>query len=95
MRTAETSICESSQIEMDDQEKDNLKNFLRTCHLPKNKSLLQEKLIESKCYRRELIENAFDEYKELWNFYFVCPQLVSVLHSSSIDHFVWYMCADV
>lgn len=59
MRTAETSICESSRVGMNEQEKENVKNFLRTCHLPNNKRLLEEKLIESKTYRRELIEDAF------------------------------------
>lgn len=84
-RTAETSICESSQVEMNEQEKENVKNFLRTCHLPNNKRLLEEKLIESKTYRRELIEDAFDEYKEMWNFYFACPTFVSILFNVCVE----------
>lgn len=92
MRTAETSICESSQNEMTEQEKENVKNFLRTCHLPNNKRLLEEKLIDTKTYRRELIEDAFDEYKEVWNFYFACPPFVSISFDVYVDEPLPCMC---
>lgn len=72
-----TSILESSQVELIDQEKADVKNFFRTCHLPKDKDVLKAKMVESKEYRREMIHSSFGEYKEMWNFYFVCPELVS------------------
>lgn len=74
-----TSILETSNDELDDQDKADVNNFFRTCQLPKDKAILKSKLIETKEYRREMIANSFDEYKEMWNFYFVCPELVSLI----------------
>lgn len=76
-QTAEISICETSSIELNDQDKEDVKNFLKTCVLPRDKKALKAKLVEFKVYRNELITQSFDEYKEIWNFYFVCPDLVS------------------
>lgn len=76
--TAEVSFCESTPTEMTDEEKADLKLFFKTCRLPHNKDALKSKLMESKSYRIEMIANEFDDYKEIWNFYFVCPDLVCI-----------------
>lgn len=77
-QTVETSIlmCESI-IELSEEEKNDVKNFLKTCALPRDLEFIKSKLTETKVYRNELITQSFDEYKQIWNFYFVCPCLVS------------------
>lgn len=85
-QTAEISICENSFIELTDQEKLDVKNYLKTIALPGDKKALKAKLVEFKVYRNELITQSFDEYKEIWNFYFVCPDLViSVLSQTQMQ----------
>lgn len=76
-RRTENSIVNTSLIEMTEEQKDGVINFLKTCRLPAQKSELQTILSQYKNYRMDLIRNSFDEYKSVWNFYFICPDLVS------------------
>lgn len=76
-RRAEESIVNASMIEMTEEQKDCVINFMKTCRLPAQKSELKAILSQHKHYRMDLIRNSFDEYKSVWNFYFVCPDLVS------------------
>lgn len=76
-QTADVSFAQDSMFEMSDEEKENTRLFLKTCVLPRDKNDLKEKMLESKKYRNELITENFDEYKKIWDFYFVCPDLVS------------------
>lgn len=75
-QTAEISFCEFSVIELSDEEKKEACNFLKTCILPRDKELLKSKLVDLKSYRNELIVHSLTEYKSIWNFYFVCPDLI-------------------
>lgn len=74
-RTAETSICEEKS-DLTDDEKNDLNTFLKTCRLPHNKNAMKEKLAWSVNHRITMIAESFEVYKEMWNFYFVCPDLV-------------------
>lgn len=76
-RRTEQSIIDDSLTEMTEEQKDCVKNFLKTCLLPAQKSQLQTVLAQHKNFRVDLIRNSFDEYKSIWNFYFVCTDLVS------------------
>lgn len=62
---------------MTDEQKDHVKNYLKTCRLPADKDGLKVSLSQYKEFRKDLIYNSFDEYKSIWNFYFVCPDLVN------------------
>lgn len=79
-RTAEVSFIDTSATEMTNEEKADLKMFLKTCRLPHNKDDLKSKLVESKSYRIKMIADEFEDYKEIWNFYFVCVDLVCILY---------------
>lgn len=76
-RRTEKSIIDISLVEMTDEQKAGVINFLKTCQLPARKSEMQTILSQHKIFRMDLIRNSFDEYKSVWNFYFVCPDLVS------------------
>lgn len=62
---------------MTDQQKEKVKNFFRTAVLPANMNSVKMTMAQYKDYRIELIRNSFEVYKSMWDFYFVCPELVS------------------
>lgn len=74
---ADRSVLNVSLVEITEEQKDQMKNYLKTCRLPSEKDSLKVILAQYKDYRRDLIMNSFDEYKSIWNFYFVCPDLVN------------------
>lgn len=73
---ADRSTLNASLVEITEEQKDQVKNYLKTCRLPSYKDAFQVILAQYKDFRRDLIGNSFDEYKSIWNFYFVCPDLV-------------------
>lgn len=75
-RTEQQSILEVSLIEVSEAQKQNVLNFLKTCVLPANIDSLKTTLSQYKDLRMSMIRNSFDEYKEVWLFYFTCPDLV-------------------
>lgn len=75
--TAEVSFLQNSVIELNDEEKEAVRLCLKTCILPRDKKILKEKMIDSKAYRNEMITHDFDQYKQIWDFYFACSDLVS------------------
>lgn len=75
--TASIDRPSTPDIEESDEIDDELKAFLQSCVLPVNKNELKNKLSETKECRRKLILNDFEKYQAMWNFYFVCPDLVS------------------
>lgn len=73
----ERSILNATLVEITDEQKNRVKHFLKTCCLPADKDALKVTLSQYKEYRRDLIHNSFEEYKSIWTFYFVCPDLVN------------------
>lgn len=53
-------------------------HFFKTIVVPKDLDKLKEKLIEHAAYRKEMILHQFEEYKEIWDFYFVCSHMVII-----------------
>lgn len=78
-RVTERSIVEASLCELSQEQKDRVIHFLKTCRLPNDMDGLKLTLSQYKDFRMDLIRNSFDEYKSVWNFYFVCPDLVSCI----------------
>lgn len=70
---------ENVSVELTDEQKDRVKNYLKTCCLPGDKNQLKVILSQYKDFRKNLIKTSFNEYKSLWSFYFVCPDLVKTL----------------
>lgn len=81
------SFNQNSVIELSDEEKEAAKLCLKTCVLPRDKKYLKEKLIEFKAFRNEMITQDLDEYKQIWDFYFVCTDLVIILQLIQLDTF--------
>lgn len=79
-RNSEPTIENEPHVDLTDAQKEQIKNFLKTCRLPENKNEMQMILSQHKDFRKDLIHNSFDEYKTLWSFYFVCPDLVSIVY---------------
>lgn len=75
--TASTERPSTPDVEETDELDVELKAYFQGCVLPLNKQELQNKLSETRECRKKLICNNFEEYKTMWNFYFVCPDLVS------------------
>lgn len=61
---------------MTDEEKKDVQNFFKRCVVTKERKEVEQKLRETKEYRRELIENSLEDYKKMWDFYFIAPDLV-------------------
>lgn len=59
------------------EDRPDIKNYFKTVVLPKDLIELKRKMIEHAAYRKELILHEFNEYKGIWDFYFVRPELVS------------------
>lgn len=85
---AERSAVEASLCELSSEQKDRLMHYLKTCRLPGDKDALKATLSQHKDFRMDVIRNSFDEYKSVWDFYFVCPDLVSVRCFFSLKTFV-------
>lgn len=75
---SERSAVEASLCELSLEQKDRLLHYLKTCRLPDDKDALKATLSQHKDFRMDVIRNSFDKYKSVWDFYFVCPDLVSV-----------------
>lgn len=63
--------------ELTEEEKESILKFLKRCVLPKDRKEVEQKLKESKAFRRNLILNNLDKYRDCWQFYFVSPDLVT------------------
>lgn len=75
-RRTRQSVMNISMSNLTEDQKDGIKNFFKTCRLPQAKDNVKNTMAQYKDYRMDLILNSFDEYKEIWSFYFVCPDLV-------------------
>lgn len=71
------SFLNDSIAEMTDEQKNSVMNFFKTCRLPAQKDAVKLTMAQYKDFRINMIHNSFDEYKQIWLFYFVCPDLVS------------------
>lgn len=61
------------------EEKEEILAFFKRCVLPQQRNEVEKKMAETKAFRRHVILNDFQEYAKCWQFYFVAPDLVSVL----------------
>lgn len=75
-RRTRQSIMNESVTNLTEEQKDEIKNFFKTIRLPQAKDAVKNTMAQYKDYRMDLIQNSFDEYKEIWSFCFVCPDLV-------------------
>lgn len=63
-------------------EEDEAMKFFKRCVLPLDRKNVEEKMKQTKSFRRRLILNEHQKYKEIWDFYFVDPDLVRNFHFS-------------
>lgn len=63
-------------IQTSDGEAKEIINFFKRCVVTREMNRVKEKLIETKQFRRETILNNFETYMDMWDFYFVAPELV-------------------
>lgn len=61
-----------------DEDKETILNFFKRCVLPKDRKEVENKMKETKAFRRHMILNDFEKYQDSWQFYFVLPELVSI-----------------
>lgn len=64
------------EIEMTAEEKDETIKYFKRCVLPNDLKNVEQKMRETKTFRRKLILESLQKYQECWQFYFVCPDLV-------------------
>lgn len=71
------------QVEVNDTNEVELKEFLKYCVVHKDKTKLKEVLRDSITLRRNLLKDEHIDFKEFWMFYFIDPELVKFI---SIDY---------
>lgn len=59
-----------------EEDHEDVKIFFKTVVLPKEIDDVKQKMVEHAAYRKELILHDFEQFKEIWDCYFVCPILV-------------------
>lgn len=59
-----------------DEEKDAILKYFKRCVLPKDQKEVEQKMKDTKAFRRDLILNNIEKYQDCWQFYFVSPELV-------------------
>lgn len=94
-RRTRQSIVNISVAELSEQQKDEIKQFFKTCRLPESKESVKMTMTQYKDYRMDLIQNSFEEYKEIWSFYFVCLELVRAMFAISVHSYLFltqYFC---
>lgn len=63
-------------VDESDCDQEELKLFLKTCVVKKDKKALKEKLKKTITLRRQLMQCNQDEFADFFKFYFVDPELV-------------------
>lgn len=66
----------SEDEDFEEEEKESILNFFKRCVLPKERAAVEKKMHETKAFRRNMVLNQFEKYKNCWQFYFVLPDLV-------------------
>lgn len=60
-----------------EEEKEEAVKYFKRCVLPGDRKDVEKKMHETKSFRRDLILNDFEKYKECWKIFFVEPELVN------------------
>ena len=73
----------STEIDANNDDVEDLANFLNACNLPKDESKLKEKLQSTIQLRTLLLSQNVDTYPKQFEFYLVDPKLVRLLYCLS------------
>lgn len=76
-KAASAPVILEDEIQMTEEDKEETINFFKRCVLPDDRKSVEKRMIETKSFRRRLIVDDLQKYQECWQFYFVCPDLVS------------------
>lgn len=78
-RKANDPVTDVEKTWSDEDTKEML-SFFKHCVLPKEKESVKKMMSKTTQIRRSIILSEFETYRESYQFYFVCPELVRLLY---------------
>lgn len=74
-RMEQPLLHDASIATLTEDEQNEIFNFFKRC-IPNDLQTIKERMLTSTFFRRDLVLTDFDKYMEMWDFYFVSPELV-------------------